>query len=117
MARILAGIVSNYSRGADFERQVIKILILKGYAAIRAAGSHSPADIWATRNGKLFFVQCKISGKLSPDEWNTFFDYATENGAIPIMASRPCRGAVAFHHLTGRKDKGKRTQPMEVTEL
>ena len=117
MARVLDGIVSNYSRGANFERQVIKILILKGYAAIRAAGSHSPADIWATKDGKLFFVQCKISGKLSPDEWNTFYDYATENNAIPIMASRPCRGAVAFHHLTGRKDKGKRTQPMEATEL
>lgn len=116
MARLLDGIVSNYSRGANFERQVIKILTMKGYAAIRAAGSHSPADIWATRDGKLFFIQCKLDGRLSPGEWNEFYKYATENGAEPIMASRPYRGSVAFHHLRGLKEKGGR-QPMEAMEL
>ena len=103
--------MTNYDRGAAFERQVMKDLQGKGYIAERIAGSHSPADVHANKPGTVMFIQCKRNGVLPPSEWNAFLDYCEKAGATPIMAMKPKRG-IAYYLLTGRKVKrGK--QPME----
>lgn len=102
---------TNYRRGADFERRVVHDLEGKGFAVVRSAGSHKPADVIAMRHGKTVCVQCKRDGRLPPDEWNKFLDWCWVAGAIPVMASTPGRG-IEYNRLTGRKEHRGR-QPME----
>ena len=105
---------TNYQRGADFERRVVKDMESKGYAAIRSAGSHKPADVVAMRRGKTVCIQCKRDGRLPPAEWNAFLDWCWKAGAVPVMASIPKGGrGIAYHRLTGCK-RGRGGQPMEV---
>ena len=103
--------MTNYDRGAAFERQVVADLRGHGYIAERVAGSHSPADIHAFRSGRVVFVQCKRDGRLAPAEWNAFLDYCEIANAVPVLASK-ATGGISYHLITGRKEKrGK--QPME----
>ena len=104
--------MTNYDRGAAFERMVVADLRKHGYIAERVAGSHSPADIHAFKSGQVVFVQCKRDGRLSPDEWNGFLDYCNKASAVPVMASKAQRG-ISYHRLTAKKEKRGR-QPMEV---
>lgn len=95
---------TNYSRGADFERRVARQLGDYSYKTVRSAGSHSPTDIIALRRGIAVAVQCKRSGRLYPDEWNEFFDWCAEAGAVPVVAmlGKNGKGAV-YQRITGRK--------------
>ena len=103
--------MTNYARGAQFERMVVADLRKHGYIAERVAGSHSPADIHAFKDGSVMFVQCKRDGRLATDEWNAFIDYCEKASAVPVMASKEQR-CIVYHLITGRKEKrGK--QPME----
>lgn len=103
--------MSNYSRGADFERRTAKNLDGFGYVTVRSAGSHSPADLVAMRHGETLAVQCKRDGRLDPDEWNKFYCWAAMAGATPILASKGPRGSgIIYHRLTSRKD-GRGRQP------
>lgn len=96
--------MTNYERGARLERDVLRDFEDHGYIAIRAAGSHTPADVYAFRKGeKNVFVQCKTNGKLAPLEWNLFWKYCKQADAIPILAERN-RG-IKYHLLTGMKLK------------
>ena len=93
----------NYQRGANFERQVLKIIRNAGYFAIRAAGSHSPADIMASKSAILngadvYLVQCKLDGKISRAEWDKLIDAADLAYADPIIASKPQRGVIKFQY-------------------
>ena len=103
---------TNYQRGADFERSVVKDLEGHGYASIRSAGSHKPADVVAMKVGETLAIQCKRDGILRPDEWNKFYCWAAIAGAIPILASKGPRGSgIIYHRLTGRK-VGRGRQPL-----
>lgn len=103
---------TNYSRGADFERRVVRDLEGHGYKAIRSAGSHKPADVVALSAGEVLAIQCKRDGRLGPDEWNKFYCWAEVAGATPILASKGPRGSgVIYHRLTSRKD-GRGRQPL-----
>jgi len=104
--------MTNYSRGAAFENRVAHDFERHGYVSIRAAGSHSPADVYAMRPGELILVQCKIDGRLDPLEWNGFLDYSERAGGLPIMAERQGR-KIVYHLITGRKDGTRKSQPME----
>jgi len=104
--------MSNYSRGATFERAVLHDMERHGYHAIRAAGSHTPADVYCIGHGKVIYIQCKLGGDLRVDGWNTFYDYCAEVGAVPIMAEK-VRGGIAYHRITAKKDGTKKRQPME----
>lgn len=108
--------MTQYNRGAAFERQTVNDLRAKGFIAERIAGSHSPADVHAFRRGKQpIFIQCKRNGVLPPAEWNTFLDYCEQAGALPVMAMKPKRG-IDYFLITGKKEKrGK--QPMKGIEL
>lgn len=104
--------VTQYQRGADFERRVQKDMASKGYLALRTPGSKTPCDVHCFSKGRDFvFIQCKTGGALGPDEWNKFMDYCEEWGATPIMAEKAKRG-INYHLLTGRKDGTRKPQPM-----
>ena len=104
--------VTNYKRGADFERRAQKFLERIGYAVVRSAGSHSPADLVAMRHGEMVCVQCKRDGKLPPKEWNDFWEFCELAGALPVMAKVGPQGkGVVYNVLTSRKD-GRGRQPL-----
>ncbi len=101
----------NYQNGAAFERQCKENLEANGYAVMRSAGSHSPADLVALCKGRVpLGIQCKRNGRLDPDEWNEFFGWCAQAGIAPILAEK-VRGGIKYQLITGKKD-GSRKQPM-----
>lgn len=107
---------SNYQRGAQFEYRTKRELEGYGYAVVRSAGSHSPADLIAMRGGEVYAIQCKFHGKLPPDEWNEFYDWCELAGAVPIMAEKGSWGSgIIYSRLTSRKD-GRGRQPLAPWE-
>lgn len=92
--------MSNYRRGADFERRVKERLEGQGWTVFRTAGSHSPADLIALKSerGQLFgsplrpdvhLIQCK-SGKtaMTKRERTEFRDFAHALGAEAFVFLR-----------------------------
>lgn len=108
--------MTNYARGADFERRVLKDMEAKGYIAVRAAGSHTPADVYCIKPWETVLVQCKRDGRLGPSEWNRFFHHCQKAGAVPIMACAGENGGIKYYRLTAEKVGGTR-QPMEVWDV
>ncbi len=90
--------MTNYSRGADFERAVQDDLESRGCLAFRVAGSHGCADIVAfpPEGGPAWLVQCKTNGKISPAERGELGRKAHRFRLIPIKASRPKRGTILY---------------------
>ena len=99
--------MSKYSRGADFERVVVKHLEMRGYLAFRCAGSkgNSKVDVvafapkpelYSAKNfnplsgcdGNDVLIQCKLSGAISKSERDTLFNAAAEFNCIPVLASK-----------------------------
>jgi predicted RNA binding protein YcfA (HicA-like mRNA interferase family) len=54
---------TNYARGAEIERRIIKELKDKGYIAVRTAGSHSPFDIISFNEKHTLLIQSKRTKK------------------------------------------------------
>lgn len=101
----------NYQNGATFERQCKEDLEANGYAVMRSAGSHSPADLVAMRKGRATLgIQCKRNGRLDPGEWNEFVDWCALAGIAPVLAEK-VRGGIRYHLITGKKE-GSKKQPM-----
>jgi len=48
-----------YNRGRAKEYRVMELLREEGWVAGRSAGSHSPVDIFAAKEGKVLLVQVK----------------------------------------------------------
>lgn len=104
--------VTQYQRGADFERRVQKDMASHGYLAHRTPGSKTPVDVYSFKHGdEWVFIQCKTGGSLGPEEWNKFLDFCELWDATPIMAEKAKRG-IKYHLLTGRKDGTGKRQPM-----
>jgi hypothetical protein len=96
--------LTNYARGANFERQVKADLEGKGYLVIRAAGSHGIMDLVAfksrwTDEGAIWFIQAKLNGKLSPAERRELFEAAFSRNAWAVIVSRPKRGVILYERL------------------
>jgi Holliday junction resolvase len=70
--------MSNYSRGANFERRVAKYFEKRGWFVIRSAGSHSPIDLVALKAGEVKLIQCKIDGVLSSAERQQLHELARD---------------------------------------
>lgn len=49
----------SYRKGANRERQVMKLLEEKEFLVTRAAGSHGAADLIALKKGQIFLIQVK----------------------------------------------------------
>lgn len=105
--------MTQYARGAVFERKVAGLLADDGYLVVRAAGSHGHADLVALKAGQVVLVQCKTSGALPPGEWNPFYEAAERVGAVALLAHRPAPGKVEYRRLTGLKVPRK-DAPYEV---
>ena len=106
-----------YEKGRSFEYATIKALKAKGFTCMRSYASRTPADIWAVRGGKAYFIQAKLHGAISAKEWDAFLDYCLEAGAEPIISKRPdgkTRG-VEFYRILNRRGTGKR--PWELLAL
>ena len=95
--------MSKYSRGADFERAVVKHLKKEGYLAFRCAGSkgNQKTDVIAIpphpfplpSNPKYvtdatLLIQCKLSGRISNSEKDILSKAAIVFHCIPILASK-----------------------------
>ena len=98
--------MTNYRKGADFERTVKADLEARGYLVIRAAGSHGIMDLVAFRppraphaTGETWLVQCKIHGTISPADRKELYETAAKWGAWAVRASRPKRGAILYERL------------------
>ena len=106
---------TNYTRGAAFERKVAKDLEGYGYVTVRSAGSHSPADVIAMHYGTIACVQCKLDGRVDPDEWNELWEFSRTAGGAPVVAEPYKEGrrtGIIYHRITSRKD-GRGRQPWE----
>jgi Holliday junction resolvase len=53
--------MTNYAKGAGYERKLMKLLNDWGYLTIRSAGSHSAVDIVSVGEGNVSFIQVKSS--------------------------------------------------------
>jgi Holliday junction resolvase-like predicted endonuclease len=97
--------VTQYARGAAFERRVQAELEAEGYATIRSAGSHSPVDIIAVKHGQVLWVQVKRrSGTIPPADRVALLDLATRTHPLAraIVAHQPIpRLPIRYRQLTG----------------
>jgi len=87
--------VSNYSRGADFERRVQRYFEKLGYLVIRSAGSHTLVDLVALRAGEVKLIQCKLDGVLSVAERQQLGELARETGCQVYLISRQGKKMIA----------------------
>ena len=80
--------MSNYSRGANFERRVRDYFEKGGWFVIRSAGSHSLIDLVALKGGEVQLIQCKTDGVLSSIERAQLQELTRETGCRVYLFSR-----------------------------
>lgn len=71
------GGVTNYARGATYERKAKATLESQGYSVMRSAGSHSPADLVGLSPHSVKLVQVKAF-KLTPKQLREAMDELLE---------------------------------------
>ncbi|MFE5369219.1 group I intron-associated PD-(D/E)XK endonuclease [Streptomyces mirabilis] len=117
--------ITNYRRGADFERAVRADLVEHGYEVIRSAGSKTKVDLVAIKTGELLLIQCKLAaGRLPSGEWNRLRALSRMCDARPVVA-RKVDGVVQPYYMElladapeGRKrDAGVCWQPWSPDPL
>jgi Holliday junction resolvase len=94
--------VSAYKRGADRERQVVRLFRERGWSATRSAGSHGPADVVCLREGyQPILVQVKTDtagpwAHFGPQERRELREEARRAGARALLLHWPPRGTRKF---------------------
>jgi Holliday junction resolvase len=79
--------MTQYSRGADFERKVEKDLQAHGWYSRRSPGSRTAVDVMAVAPGpEVLFIQCKRDGRLSIEDRRDLYNLALAFHATPILA-------------------------------
>lgn len=69
--------VTQYSRGRAKEYRAMELLRKDGWVVGRSAGSHSPVDIFAAKEGKVLLVQVKNgSARVVPEELRELVKWA-----------------------------------------
>ena len=104
----------HYARGTRLERAVVKDLFTNGYTTCRAAGSKggTGADVLGFKPTQMLLVACRLSGVLSPDEWNRLLEVSRWYApfAIPVIASgTPTH--IAYRQILGPVVKYQRDRP------
>ncbi len=89
-----------YRRGANFERRVKQYLVDRNWTVLRSAGSHTPIDLIAFRQGEVQLIQCKLSGNISSQAKTQLLEIAKENGFRAFIASRNGK-EIEFMELEG----------------
>jgi Holliday junction resolvase len=82
--------MSNYSKGANFERKVKKWYESRDCFVIRSAGSHTPVDLVvfsAILGNPLppLFIQAKLDGRFSKEEQKELVELATKYGGTALL--------------------------------
>jgi Holliday junction resolvase len=96
--------MTQYSRGADFERKVKADLQANGWFVVRSAGSRSIVDLLAIMPGPLgLFVQCKRDGRLSIEERMALFDIALAFNSIAVLAFKDDDGSIQYSEIVGER--------------
>ncbi len=99
--------MTRYNKGANAERELIKLLDTKGFAVLRVAGSGvNPLpcpDVVALFKGKILAFECKArKGNYLPiarGQLDEEIGWAEKAGAEFIIAWKiPNRGWLFFHH-------------------
>lgn len=85
--------MGRYSKGAKFEREVIKFLEKKGMYCIRSAGSKGIVDVIALKRycntTFVYLIQCKYgNATMSKQDKKKLVDLANEFEFIPIYVYR-----------------------------
>lgn len=77
---------ANYERGRAFEYRAKRDLERRGFVVVRSAGSRTPADLVAGRQGRVLLVQCTISGRSKDKEDRARLrEMAERFGAEPVL--------------------------------
>ena len=97
--------MTNYQKGAAFEREVKADLIAKGWCAVRSAGSHGEIDVLAHHKQFALYVQCKKDGVLPTAERKELMRLAEKHGASAILADKRERGFIAYTFLGRNGDR------------
>ena len=92
--------MSNYSRGANFERRLVKHLRSQGMRAHRTAGSHTPIDVIAGANGIVYAFQCQLDEYFPPAKIEALKEEAKEFGAIPQLVWRDAKNKIRFVEIS-----------------
>jgi Holliday junction resolvase len=82
--------INRYRSGRIAERKIANDLESKGFGNIRrSAGSRGPADIYAQKDGRKYYVQVKSgSSRASSDEISKLRELAKERGGTAIVINR-----------------------------
>lgn len=111
--------MSQYRRGAEFERATRHALEADGYEVIRSAGSKGKVDLVAFKTGQILFIQNKLNGLCAPAERSRLRELAAMVGALPIVAYSHKEGRAAatvrYRLLTG--DGPKAFEPWTPDEV
>ena len=102
--------MTNYARGADFEREIRTDLTKNGWYAVRSAGSHGAVDVLAFNRGLALFVQAKRNGAFPPGERKSLLEIATKHGACPVLALRR-KGAIHYYIVDDSAKMGEEFRP------
>lgn len=87
--------MTQYSRGATYERKIKKEYEAMGYYVIRSAGSRGPVDLVAINRDHFVFIQCKLrkptakereNARLFADERNVIVTLIWPTGREEIIA-------------------------------
>lgn len=130
-----------YEQGTRFERKVRDDLHSRGFTVLRSAGSkgESKVDLVAVKPGIGFhppmneieiigenetkcschnehlWIQCKRTGTIPPEEWNTLFMWAGYAGTTPILAENPSNGrGIIYWELTDVNKPYTRVKPKSL---
>lgn len=98
--------MTNYSKGAAFERRVKKQLERLGYYVIRSAGSHGYADLAAFQaHRRPLLIQCKYGSE--PDFKEEFHKlralYNLTNARVVLAHGIPHKGVDFYDGITKEK--------------
>ena len=87
-----------YQRGARLEYRARDALRAQGYAVMRSAGSHGPADLVALNAREVLLVQVKHAGQLLRLALNALASLRTPpNTRKQVWVYEPARGRTPAH--------------------
>jgi len=89
---------NRYAKGRALEYECKQVLESLGYVVIRSAGSHSPADLVACRDGKIAFIQVQSDSHLPRSKEDALKAFAKRAGAIAYFAYKR-RGSWFFRRI------------------
>ena len=81
--------MSQYARGANFERKVKELWEDRGYFVVRSAGSKGPVDLVAIAyEYRPILIQCKLTGMITAAEKKRLRELGEDYNCDTVIAYR-----------------------------